>query len=191
MTLSQKVADILFLPPRRGKVRMGVLRTQLKTGTPIFILPRPGRGKMPTWFLFFVVAVQAAETPKERVTFAYAAISPSMSAVWMAKEIGAFERTGCMPSWFISARALRRSRHWWAAAFKPRWARAMRWSQRPSRARRSSPSRATAAAPACSFGCSPRLESGTVAGEDACHHPFRVDERFCHAAYLAKTQSRR
>src|SRR5881409_90223 len=36
----------------------------------------------------------AAETPKEKIAFAYAAISPSMSGVWMAKEIGAFERNG-------------------------------------------------------------------------------------------------
>src|ERR1051325_3376888 len=37
---------------------------------------------------------RSAETPRERISFAYAAISPSMSAVWMAKEIGAFERNG-------------------------------------------------------------------------------------------------
>lgn len=37
---------------------------------------------------------QSAELPRERITFAYASISPSMSAVWMAKEIGAFERNG-------------------------------------------------------------------------------------------------
>ena len=110
MTLSRKVADILFLPPRRGKVRMGVLRTQLNRSTPtpdqvrgkLSILPRRGGGKtlraavkfVPTWFLFFVVAAQAAEAPKERVAIAYAAISPSMSGIWMAKEIGAFERNG-------------------------------------------------------------------------------------------------
>jgi len=35
-----------------------------------------------------------AETPREKIVFAYAAISPSMSGVWMAKEIGAFERQG-------------------------------------------------------------------------------------------------
>jgi NitT/TauT family transport system substrate-binding protein len=110
MTLSQKVADILFLPPRRRKVRMGVLRTQLDRSTPtsdqvrgkLSILPCRGGGKtlraavkfVPTWFLFFVVAAQAAEAPKERVAIAYAAISPSMSGIWMAKEIGAFERNG-------------------------------------------------------------------------------------------------
>lgn len=38
--------------------------------------------------------IYAAETPKEKIAFAYAAISPSMSGVWMAKEIGAFERNG-------------------------------------------------------------------------------------------------
>jgi ABC-type nitrate/sulfonate/bicarbonate transport system substrate-binding protein len=38
--------------------------------------------------------VQSAEVPKEKIAFAYAAVSPSMSGVWMAKEIGAFERNG-------------------------------------------------------------------------------------------------
>ena len=38
--------------------------------------------------------LHAAETPREKIAFAYAAISPSMSGVWMAKEIGAFERHG-------------------------------------------------------------------------------------------------
>jgi NitT/TauT family transport system substrate-binding protein len=36
----------------------------------------------------------SADVPKEKVAFAYAAISPSMSGVWMAKEIGAFDRNG-------------------------------------------------------------------------------------------------
>ncbi len=40
------------------------------------------------------VAAGAAEVPKEKIAFAYASISPSMSAVWMAKEIGAFEKNG-------------------------------------------------------------------------------------------------
>lgn len=52
--------------------------------------------------LFFLILVlfatipvaRSAEIPRERISFAYAAISPSMSAVWMAKEIGAFERNG-------------------------------------------------------------------------------------------------
>ena len=35
-----------------------------------------------------------AELPREKITFAYAAISRSMAGVWMAKEIGAFERHG-------------------------------------------------------------------------------------------------
>src|SRR5437764_12375054 len=38
--------------------------------------------------------VRCAEIGEEKITFAYASISPSMSAVWMAKEIGAFERNG-------------------------------------------------------------------------------------------------
>ena len=44
--------------------------------------------------LLLFTNVHAAEVPKERIAFAYASISPSMSAVWMAKEIGAFERNG-------------------------------------------------------------------------------------------------
>jgi NitT/TauT family transport system substrate-binding protein len=36
----------------------------------------------------------SAEAPKEKIAFAYAAISPSMAGVWMAKEMGAFERHG-------------------------------------------------------------------------------------------------
>ncbi len=36
----------------------------------------------------------SAESPKEKITFAYAAISPTMAGVWMAKEIGAFDRNG-------------------------------------------------------------------------------------------------
>ena len=45
-------------------------------------------------FLATTRSLYSAEIAKEKVTFAYAAISPSMSAVWMAKETGAFERNG-------------------------------------------------------------------------------------------------
>lgn len=45
-------------------------------------------------FLATTRTLYSAEIAKEKVTFAYAAISPSMSAVWMAKETGAFERNG-------------------------------------------------------------------------------------------------
>jgi NitT/TauT family transport system substrate-binding protein len=50
-------------------------------------------------FLFISVlltpfVIHSAEIPKEKIAFAYAAISPSMSGIWMAKEIGAFERNG-------------------------------------------------------------------------------------------------
>src|ERR1044071_1511 len=38
--------------------------------------------------------IHAAETPKEKITIAYASISPSMAGIWMAKESGAFERHG-------------------------------------------------------------------------------------------------
>jgi NitT/TauT family transport system substrate-binding protein len=50
-----------------------------------------------TVILILLVAtriVQSAEVATEKIAFAYAAISPSMSGVWMAKEIGAFERNG-------------------------------------------------------------------------------------------------
>ena len=45
---------------------------------------------------FFVLAQLslAAELTREKIAFAYAAISPSMAGVWMAKESGAFERRG-------------------------------------------------------------------------------------------------
>src|SRR6187455_2627793 len=45
-TIDQKFGnDLNFLPPRRGKVKMGVLRTPLRLmGTPISILPREGGG---------------------------------------------------------------------------------------------------------------------------------------------------
>ncbi len=84
---------------------MGVLRQLLKWSTPASILPRQWGGiKIPPiacavglfflFQLFFCFTAAAAEVSKERITFAYASISPSMSAVWMAKEIGAFERNG-------------------------------------------------------------------------------------------------
>src|SRR3990167_3124148 len=38
--------------------------------------------------------VLAAEVPKERIAFGYTAISPVMAGVWMAQEIGAFEKHG-------------------------------------------------------------------------------------------------
>jgi NitT/TauT family transport system substrate-binding protein len=40
------------------------------------------------------ISSHAAESPREKIVVAYAAISPSMAGVWMAKEIGAFERHG-------------------------------------------------------------------------------------------------
>ena len=44
--------------------------------------------------ILFPLSVQSAESPKEKIAFAYAAISPSMAGVWMAKESGAFDRRG-------------------------------------------------------------------------------------------------
>src|SRR4030095_13033836 len=45
-------------------------------------------------FLAVTQIVEAAEAPKEKISVAYASISPSMSGIWMAKEIGAFDRQG-------------------------------------------------------------------------------------------------
>jgi ABC-type nitrate/sulfonate/bicarbonate transport system substrate-binding protein len=39
-------------------------------------------------------SLNAADSPREKIAFAYASVSPSMAGVWMAKEIGAFERHG-------------------------------------------------------------------------------------------------
>ncbi|HEY6197980.1 MAG TPA: ABC transporter substrate-binding protein [Candidatus Binatia bacterium] len=36
----------------------------------------------------------AADAPKEKIAFGYSAISPTMAGVWMAKEVGAFEKYG-------------------------------------------------------------------------------------------------
>src|SRR5246127_5742628 len=36
----------------------------------------------------------SAEPARERISVAYASISPSMAGVWMAKEVGAFEKHG-------------------------------------------------------------------------------------------------
>ena len=45
-------------------------------------------------FFSFPFHAHSAETGKEKIAFAYAAISPSMAGVWMAKESGAFDRRG-------------------------------------------------------------------------------------------------
>jgi ABC-type nitrate/sulfonate/bicarbonate transport system substrate-binding protein len=39
----------------------------------------------------------SADSQKEKIAFGYAAISPTMAGVWMAKEIGAFEKYGLDP----------------------------------------------------------------------------------------------
>jgi NitT/TauT family transport system substrate-binding protein len=44
--------------------------------------------------VLFAISAHSAETAKEKIAFAYAAISPTMAGVWMAKEIGAFDRQG-------------------------------------------------------------------------------------------------
>jgi NitT/TauT family transport system substrate-binding protein len=47
-----------------------------------------------TAVFLFSFHTYAAEPAREKIAFAYAAISPSMAGVWMAKEIGAFDRNG-------------------------------------------------------------------------------------------------
>jgi len=42
----------------------------------------------------FSISAHSAESAKEKISVAYASISPSMSGIWMAKEIGAFDRHG-------------------------------------------------------------------------------------------------
>src|SRR5499433_4112063 len=44
--------------------------------------------------VLYPFSVHSAEFAKEKISVAYASISPSMSGIWMAKEIGAFERQG-------------------------------------------------------------------------------------------------
>jgi NitT/TauT family transport system substrate-binding protein len=47
-----------------------------------------------TTIFLFPLHIQAAEPAKEKISVAYAAISPTMAGIWMAKEIGAFDRNG-------------------------------------------------------------------------------------------------
>jgi NitT/TauT family transport system substrate-binding protein len=47
-----------------------------------------------TVMFLFSISAHSAEPIRERISFAYASISPSMAGVWMAKEVGAFERHG-------------------------------------------------------------------------------------------------
>jgi NitT/TauT family transport system substrate-binding protein len=90
-----------------------VLRRLLKCGHP-YLRPPPSSGRKEPKksdvkfvhelrcvrnFLFCAIlltpcVIHAAELPREKIAFAYAAISPSMSGIWMAKEIGAFDRNG-------------------------------------------------------------------------------------------------
>lgn len=43
---------------------------------------------------FSIASVESGESSRERIAFAYSAISPTMAGVWMAKESGAFPRRG-------------------------------------------------------------------------------------------------
>jgi NitT/TauT family transport system substrate-binding protein len=52
------------------------------------------------WLLVAVMLIAlpahsfAADAAKEKITFGYSAVSPTMAGVWMAKEVGAFEKYG-------------------------------------------------------------------------------------------------
>ena len=117
MILSRKaIPEDRFLPPRWGKARIEVLRRLLKChpgsspGQALSSPPSMGRREPKKSDVKFIhglrcsllfcailltpLVIDAAELPREKVAFAYAAISPSMSGIWMAKEIGAFDRNG-------------------------------------------------------------------------------------------------
>ncbi len=120
MILSRQVfPEDTFLPTLWGKVRIGLLSILLKCGYPHHA-SSPGKDLIPPKLmvrkepknsdvkfihelrcsllfcaiLLTPLVIHAAELPREKVAFAYAAISPSMSGIWMAKEIGAFDRNG-------------------------------------------------------------------------------------------------
>lgn len=64
----------------------------------IYVLKSPSRcltaGAALSLVLFCFAAAHGAQAAKQKIAFAYAAISPSMAGVWMGKESGAFERRG-------------------------------------------------------------------------------------------------
>ena len=138
------------------------------------------------------VVIHAAETSKEKIAFAYAAISPSMSGVWMAKEIGAFERNGLNAELvYISSgataiqalvggsvqAALGASNAVIAATLKGA----------PIIAVGSNTSR-----PGMQLlGSTGNPATGTTSRQNAGDHPLRFDERFRHAAGPAQAESRR
>ena len=64
-------------------------RSSLVNGLTVFFLGLTGVA-----LCLIPFRVLAAEVPKERIAFGYTAISPVMAGVWMAQEIGAFEKHG-------------------------------------------------------------------------------------------------
>ncbi len=59
-------------------------------------------------FVFLTLGLAAAgQAAEDRITFGYSSISPDMAGVWMAKEMGAFERNGLNPDLvYISSEAV-------------------------------------------------------------------------------------
>jgi NitT/TauT family transport system substrate-binding protein len=74
----------MFFPGRRNRISISIRRDNaLCVASCLLALA-----------VLLPFSVQSAETAKEKIAFAYAAISPTMAGVWMAKEIGAFDRHG-------------------------------------------------------------------------------------------------
>jgi NitT/TauT family transport system substrate-binding protein len=72
----------MFFPGRRNRISISIRRDNaLCVASCLLALA-----------VLLPFSVQSAETAKEKIAFAYAAISPTMAGVWMAKEIGAFDR---------------------------------------------------------------------------------------------------
>ena len=107
-TFDQKFGnDLNFLSPRRGKVRMGVLRTPLRLmGTPISILPRQGGGSrrvmliaLVLWLFlqsaaFFACSAAAQDKKLDSFNISFASVSGTRAPLWIAKDLGLFEKYG-------------------------------------------------------------------------------------------------
>src|SRR4029434_6641299 len=91
----------------RGKIRMGVLRTPLTLmGTPISIRPRQGGGSrrvmsiaLLLWLFlqsaaFFASSAAAQDKKLDSFTISYASVSGTRAPLWIAKDLGLFEKYG-------------------------------------------------------------------------------------------------
>ena len=104
-------SDLSFLPPRLGKVRMGVLRTIFKLlGTPTSVLPRRGGGSwirrslLPirstvtmvvlSLLLSLLSPLSAQDKKLDSFTISFASVSGTRAPLWIAKDLGLFEKYG-------------------------------------------------------------------------------------------------